>query len=73
VINALVLCIPLYLNIHGNRDLSPKHIGGYKLMYDLIMFLLVLIYINNCGAGLTFIVHFYREFRTVNMDYPIFI
>jgi len=56
VINALVLRIPLYLNIPGDHDLSPKHVGGYKLTCDfLILFLLTLIYISNCGAGLTFI------------------
>jgi hypothetical protein len=61
-----------YIYVPRESDLTSKHAEGYELMYDLILFLLMLIYID-CGVGLTFIVHFCGGFRAVNMDYPLFI
>ena len=31
--NVLVVCIPLYLNLHDDGDLSLKHAQWYKLTY----------------------------------------
>jgi hypothetical protein len=33
-INVLVLRVLLYLNLTEDGDLLPKHVGGYKFMYD---------------------------------------
>jgi hypothetical protein len=38
MINVLVLCIPLYLDLLEDGDLSPKNVVRYTLMYSFYMY-----------------------------------
>jgi hypothetical protein len=60
VFDVLVLCIPLYLNLREDDDLSLtcRSVQAYDFCFCYVH---MLVYMNDCGAGLTLILHSYRK------------